>query len=180
MGYRNYIYIVEKEKADAIRHKSYDELKKITGEDYVSFYDLEDLMGAHEAYELGKDVDFDVSPYEEPFFTDKEVHESTNCDGECVLLNPKVLPVMATFYKNRVRDSWKKRIEDYKKNPEEGGKAIFKDLEHKFVFAENVDAILENKFCLCDTWLWEYDLLNFVYLAKVVDFDKYYLLWRGG
>ena len=29
MGYRNYIYVVEKEKAETIRHKSYDELKKI-------------------------------------------------------------------------------------------------------------------------------------------------------
>lgn len=179
MGYRNYIYVVEKEKAEAIRHKSYDELKKMTGEDYISYWDLNKCICAKEVVCLGKYLDFDVSPYTEPFFTDKKAHEDANEEMEFVLLNPKVLPAMATYYKNLVRKDWEEKIETYKTNPETGGALMFKSLEIKLGFTYDIDKVDENKFRLCDTWLWEYDLLNFVYLAKTLDFDKYYLLWRG-
>lgn len=43
MGYRNYISVVEKEKADAIRHKSYDELKDTT-EGYIPVWDLKEQL----------------------------------------------------------------------------------------------------------------------------------------
>ena len=109
MGYRNYIYVVEKEKAETIRHKSYDELKKMTGDDYISYWDLIERICAKEAVCLGKYLEFNVSPYIEPFFTDKKAHEVANEEMEFVLLNPKVLPTMATYYKNLVRKDWEEK-----------------------------------------------------------------------
>ena len=180
MGYRNYIYVVEKEKAEAVRHKSLNELKSMLKDpDYLSCYDIRDLLEAKCAIELGKYVDFDVKPYITPFFTSNEVHEKTNEEEEFVLLDPSTLQTMATFYKNKSKNYFKKLLKQYEDDKETGGALLFKELETRVAFMDDLDFVGTNKFNLCDTWLIDYDLLNFIYLMKTVDFDKYYLIWMG-
>lgn len=181
MGYRNYIYVVDKARAEEVRHRSFEELRRLSDEedDYFGYMSIRDVVGGQCAMELGKYVDFDIKPYIKTFFTNKDVHTRVNQEEEFMLLDPSALPALATFYKNKTMDFWKEKLKAYEKDKDVGGAVLYKDLEHRVAYAQNLDEISENKFCLCDTWLWDYDLLNFVYLAKTVDFDKYYLIWMG-
>lgn len=181
MGYRNYIYVVEKEKADLVRGLSFDELRKMSSEedDYFGYIGVRDVVGGQCAIELGKYVDFDIKPYVKPFFTDEDVHKRVNEEEEFMLLDPSALQAMATYYKDESRDYFNKLLQEYKYDKEGGSALLAKELETRVAFMNDLDYIGENKFNLCDTWLKDYDLLNFVYLAKVLDFDKYYLLWMG-
>ena len=181
MGYRNYIYVVEKEKAESVRNMTFDELKKMSNEedDYFGYIGIMDVVGCQCAMELGKYVEFDVKPYVKPFFTDEDVHKRVNEEEDFMLLDSSALQAMSTYYKNESRDYFNKLLQEYKDNKEVGSALLEKELETRVAFMNNIDYIGENKFNLCDTWLKDYDLLNFVYLAKTVDFDKYYLLWMG-
>lgn len=182
MGYRNYIYVVEKEVADSFRGKTFEELKDPTCEDFhhICIYDLFEKYGVVCAIELGKYVDPEpVEPYLSPFFLDKEVHEYTNDEDECMLLDPKGLQSLATYYKNALLKYNKELIEEYDKDPVKAGARMLHDLRYETSMLEFLDKPEEKKWTLCDMWLWKYDILNFMYLLKVVDFDKYYLIWRG-
>ena len=181
MGYRNYIYVVEKKKAEKVRHKTFEELEKLSNEkdDYFGFIDIRDIVDGTCAIELGKYVDFDIKPYIKPFFTDEDLHKRCNTEEEFMLLDPSVLQAMATYYKDVSRNYFSDLLQKYKDDKEIGSNLLVKELKTRIAFMDNLDYISKNKFTLCDTWLKDYDLLNFVYLAKVIDFNKYYLLWLG-
>ena len=38
----------------------------------------------------------------------------------------------------------------------------------------------ENKYCLQDSWKYEYEMFNIIHCYKTIDWDKYYLVLTGG
>lgn len=180
MGYRNSIWIIEKEKADSFRGKTYEELKE-KDYNYVDDYRLLEENGGTLAIDLGKYVDHKpVKPFISPFFLDKKVHESTNNESECVLLDPKGLQALATHYKQAVIENNKQILDLYLNEPTIGGERLYSLLQSHTNNIQDIDEPVESKWTLCDVWLWEYEVLNLMYLLKVFDPDKYYLVWRGG
>lgn len=179
MGYRNYIYVVDKETADRFRKKNFRELETSPKSNRIDIFEvLTDLHAVH-AYELGKDVDIPMKDGLIRFFNDDKVHEALNGEYEFMILDPRYLQTMATYYKNKVIDLNKKLLAEYENNKTIGGEKLYKDLKYRTSMMTNLDEFNDNAYCLTDTWLWEFDLLNFLYLLKKVDFNKKYLLWLG-
>ena len=85
MGYRNYIWVIDKKKADSIRNMSLDELKSLADPDssYVSIFDLREKLNAIEAIELGKYVG-NIPKNLQPFFIDKAVQENVSTEQEFI------------------------------------------------------------------------------------------------
>lgn len=179
MGYRNYIYVVRKDKADDFRRMGIRALEDSPGSNYISIYDTLDAIGAVEAYELGKEVDVPLKRGLKPFFMNTEVHSNVNAEHEFMLMEPDLLQTFATHYKKKTIDYNKRLLANYNKDKSAGGEELYKDLKYRTSMMSTIDDSGDNPFCLVDTWLWDYDLLNFMFLLKTLDFDKYYLLWLG-
>ena len=179
MGYRNYIYVVRKDRADDFRRMGIRALEDIPGSCHISINDTLDAMGAVEAYELGKDVDVPLRKGLKPFFMDAEVHTNITAEHEFMLMEPDLLQTFATHYKKKAMVYNKRLLADYNKDKSAGGKKLYEALKYRTSMMSTIDNLGDNPFCLVDTWLYDYDLLNFMFLLKTVDFDKYYLLWLG-
>ncbi len=101
MGYRNYIWVIDKKKADSIRDLSSEELKKFANpeDSYFSIFDLREKLKAAEAIELGKYAPSDViSKYLTNFFTNETVLKEMT-DTEISIMDPIALKALLMYYK---------------------------------------------------------------------------------
>lgn len=181
MGYRNSIWIIEKEKADSFRGKTFDELKSFEDLGYFNDEVLIGKNGGTLAIIVGKNVNKKlVEDYLSPFFLDEKTDKYANDEDECKLFDLKGLQFLATYYKNKIINRNNEMLDLFLKDPTAAGKKIYDCLNCHYTALDSIDKPTKNQWCLCNTWILEYDIWNMMYLLKVIDQDKYYLIWRGG
>lgn len=190
MGYRNYLYIADKKKYNKIRKMSKKELLELTNTvledefDYLSAHDILDKMGAEEAFELGKGVDFydEIKPHLRKMFTDKEVHEEFNAERECMMVKPEILQTIATVYKNKVKNWYEDLLQEKSSNEYDTRSQIdrLKDgVESHLLWNQYLDHLPNNKWNINSIWLYEYEIFNILHLMRVFNPKKQVLIWRG-
>ena len=177
MGYRNYIWVVDKDKADTIRNIKPTELTEYFPdyEDYLSPFDLREKIEATEAIELGKYAPHDiVDPYLSDFFINHYTNiKADSPDTELNIMDVKALDKLCEYYKNDICSYYNKLIEE----------GSLENLQHEFkqlvswlkVATEDVN----NEYLLTDSWRYDHAIFNFMYLKKVFNPEKQYLIWVG-
>lgn len=175
MGYRNYIWVIDKKKANSIRGLSMDELKKFSNpeDSYFSIFDLREKLKAVEAIELGKYAPGDVvSKYLTNFFTDKTVLKEMT-DTEVSIMDSIALKALIMYYKEDMIKFYKQLSKD----------TNIGRMQHEFnelaTWTQMADIDEENKYQLTTSWRYDHALFNFMYLYKIFNPKKQYLLWVG-
>ena len=173
MGYRNYIWVIDKKKADSIRNMSPEELKKLADPDssYVSIFDLREKLNALEVLEL--DNVNNVPKNLEPFFTDKTVQANISIDHEFMIMDVEDL-----------RDMWKNysmEMTEYYKGLSKIAsiEGLQKEFESLACWCSLVNLDEHNKYVLTTSWRYDYACFNLMYLYKIFNPKKQYLLWVG-
>lgn len=184
MGYRNYLYRVDKKKFNKIRKLSYDEIMKIYGEDdlYISKYPILESCDGKEVLTIGKYFDGDIDKCLRKAFVDKKVNDYFNTETEFLIAKPQILYKLLELYANDTITYYKNLLEDESVD-EFTGKTqldrLKREIEHKLNWSSYLKDIPSNEFLIDDSWLKEYECFNFKYLIKTFNFKKYYLLWLG-
>lgn len=173
MGYRNYIWVIDKKKADSIRNMSLEELKKLADPDssYVSIFDLREKLNAIGVLELGhvKNTPKNL----QPFFIDKIVQENISIEQEFMIMDVEDL-----------RDIWKnysmQMTEYYKEFSKVTSiEVLQKEFESLACWCSLIDLEEHNKYALTTSWRYDYACFNVMYLYKIFNSKKQYLLWVG-
>lgn len=175
MGYRNYIWVINKKKADSVRNLSSKELKKFSNpeDSYFSIFDLREKLKAVEAIELGKYAPNDViSKYLTAFFTNKNVQKEM-IDTEISIMDPIALKALLMYYKQEMVTFYTQLSKDIN----------IGRLRHEFgelaTWIQMADIDENNKYQLTTSWRYDQALFNFMYLYKIFNPKKQYLLWVG-
>ena len=190
MGYINYLYIADKKKYNKVRKMSKKELAELTNInledefDYLDAADVLDKMGAEEAIELGKYIDFykEIKPHLRKMFTDKEVHKQFNTETECMLAKPEILQTIATIYRKKVLKHYQDLMQEKSSNEIDRRSQLDRmksSINAQILWNEYLDKLPNNKYMLCDTWLYEYEIFNILHLMRVFNPKKQVLIWRG-
>lgn len=209
MGYRNYFYIVEKEKIDEFLklseedrvrfsfkqdiEKGYmdqEEVDRFVEANYISSFVFKHEMDGEEIHECGKYFDNETA--------EKIKEDSINLsndDGEInVKLKPEALLVCAEHYKQNAIKWWNniiksmdmtdEEIEKDWKNYPEGRPDIKKRLMYHLrdlegKYIDILDTKPEHKYQITTSWSYEYTMFELVHLYKTIDWNKYDLIWLG-
>lgn len=192
MGYRNYLYIVNKKDINKIRKMNRDELSSLVNElpysedeDYFPYWrDILKKADGEEAFDLGKYVDFTerLEPFLKPLFRDKEVHEYYNEDTELMLAKPELLQELATIYKEKVQAYYKNLL-----NEESSDKfdtrtqleRLLSNVKDELIWSAYLDKLSEKKYSLGGGWLYEHEVFNILYLMKIFNLKKQALIYCG-
>ena len=191
MGYRNDLYVVDKKKFNKIRKKKKTALIKLLGgksdieDGYLSSWDLKKHIDAENCFELGKYIDFydQIKHHLKPAFKNQEVHEYLNEECEFMLADFGILQELASIYKEKVVKNYKDLLEEESLNPFDRStktERVEHHVRHKIRWCEYLDELPEAKYKLVDSWTYEHEAFNLLYLMKVIDPSKQYLLWTGG
>lgn len=184
MGYRNYLYRVDKKKFNKIRKMSYEEIMKIYGEDglYISKYPLLESCDGKEVLTIGKYFNEDISKFLKKAFRDNKVQNYFNQDTEFMIAKPELLNKLLDIYSEATMRFYKHLLEDESVD-EITGKTqldrLKREIEHKINWLPYLNYVPKNEYMIDDTWLVEYECFNFKHIIKTFNFKKYYLLWLG-
>lgn len=176
MGYINYIWVINKKKADMLRNLSSEELRKYADPENSEFsvFDLKANLKAKEAIELGKYAPRDViSSFITPFFTNPKTQRNIEIDTEISIMDPIALKALLMYYKKEMVQFYEKLSTD----------TNIGRMQHEFkqlaIWTQMADMDEENKYQLTTSWRYDQALFNFMYLYKIFDSKKQYLLWVG-
>lgn len=192
MGYRNYLYIVDKKKLNKARKMSASELWELVGgkteldEDIDTPWigDVLDKLEAEEFMELGKYLDYtnEIQSFLKPLFRNKLVHNDYNCETECMLVKPEILQKIATIFKEKAKNYYKSLLEEKSPNILDTRPQLERcteDIRIKLTWLESLDALPNNKWTISDTWLYEYEMFNILHLMRIFNPKKQALIWIG-
>lgn len=190
MGYRNYLYIADKKKCNKIRKMSKKELLELTNTvledefDYLSDHDVLDKMGAEEAFELGKYIDFydEIKPHLLKMFTDKEVHEEFNTETECMLAKPEILQTIATIYRKKVLKFYQDLMQEKSSEKYDTRTQLERmkaEVRAHILWNKYLDQLPNNKWNINQGWLYEYEIFDILHLMRVFNPKKQVLIWLG-
>lgn len=197
MGYRNYFYIAEKKKVDDFLKLSHEDQIKVTSESLKNLYndqkytqeciaeyiernalgtwETRDYLKAKEIHGCGKYFDDTIQKE-----IVKDSIDLSNYDEEFYLnVNPKALIVCAEHYKDKSAKYWNNIIESETTVEElkEQLKSHARELD--YAHRDVLDTDPNNKFRITNSWDYEYAMLELVHLYKMIDWDKYSLIWCG-
>lgn len=197
MGYRNYFYIAEKKRVDDFLALSHEEQMKVTSliipqeysnpafaqeriKDYFEYnqlgiWETKGYLKAEEIHGCGKYFESDIQ---------KEiVKDSIDLSGDedefYLNVKPEALIICAEHYKDKSAKYWwniiesEESVEDIKEQLRSHAREL--DYVHRDVL--NTDP--NNKFSITTSWDYEYAMLELVHLYKLIDWDKYSLIWCG-
>lgn len=206
MGYRNYFYIVEKDKANEFLSMNKEQQVRATKQSYDDEEDIQRMIGwegvcccrfndwakAEEIHECGKYFDGETR---DKLIEGEEVQDLSTEDSEFfICLKPEALLICAEHYKQNTITWYSKLIKSMDMTDEEikadwdnymngrpdiKSELIFRlrDLEGKFINILNTD--IEDKYHITTSWSYEYVMFELVHLYKTIDWSKYYLIWCG-
>lgn len=190
MGYRNYLYVVDKKQLNKIRKMTKAELwafseeKPFDDEEYPYMGDVCDKMGAEEAIELGKYIDYTtrLKKFFKPIFKDKDINKHYNYETEFLIAKPEILQEIATIFKEKIKANYQDLLRE-KSEQEYETRSQFERLkaeaESHLTWCQYLDRLSKQKYELCGSWLYEHEVFNILYLMKVFKPKKQALLWLG-
>lgn len=190
MGYRNYLYIANKKDVNKIRNMTKEELwefhgqKPIDDEPFPYWGDVLDKIGAEEALELGKYIDYQdkLKPFLKPFFRNKEIHQNYNEDSEFLIAKPEILQTLATIFKEKVQAHYQDLMQE--KSSDEFDKRsqfdrLLNSARSNLMWSEYLDQLPNNKYALGGGWLYEHEVFSILYLMRIFNRKKQCLIYLG-
>jgi hypothetical protein len=182
MGYRNYLYVVDKDKFDKVRNLSRKELIDSGG--YVSIHDIFKETEAEEAFEVGKYFEHtdDIQKYLSPMFLDEEYEEYINEEMEYKIASPELLDYLITLYKNKIVDNYKDLLNEKPSDALDERtqtERLTGSIESHLSWLRYLTDIPENKYQITGSWLYEHEIFNLLLLKKIFNPEKQYLFWCG-
>ena len=175
MGYRNYLYSVDKKIGDELKKMELKELKnkysKDKKYDYVCFSDLP----FEELFCLGKGVDVLDVINRTSFFNDSETHDYFNDNSfECCLIDKMSFLKIIEWYIEEIKDFFNDIHNDAER-------CMYFIMEKCDEWNRNFACDLrENTNCISSkSWSDDYRIFELIRLYKTFDFDNKYLLWVG-
>lgn len=190
MGYINCFYIADKKKLNKIRKMTRKELWELVEEtpysdsDYPFFIDVLEKIGAEQAMDMGKDVDYTkrLEPFFKSLFRDKNTNKHYNMETECFLAKPEILQEIATIFKEKVQNYYKSLLEE--KSPNEFDERtqferLLASAKQNLIWACYLDKLSENKYSLGGGWLYEHEVFNVLYLMRILNPKKQCLIYVG-
>ena len=189
MGYRNYLYVVDKKQINKIRKMSKDELWEFVDEepedDYLPhFLDICEKINAEEAIELGKYIDYreKLEKFFVPIFKEKEFNMQYNEEEEFCIAKPEILQELATIYKEKIVACYKDLLNE-KSTVEFDKRSQIDRLKAEAIshinWSQYLDKLSNNKYQLGGGWLYEHGVFNILFLMKIFNPKIQYLLWLG-
>lgn len=204
MGYRNYLYVVDRKKLAKIKKMDVNQLWELTEEDpeewdtdedgnpqppywrdVLEKIDSEELIEVSEAL-FYRNSDFKLSKYTKKIFKDKKIQKYYNEDTELMIAKPEILDALIEFYISKVKKFYNQLLLEDSTNPkDEYGNPLKPQLERLQSAAKSQLSWLnfvndsESKWCLSTAWLYEYDMFNLIHIKKIFDPKKQVLLWTG-
>ena len=193
MGYRNYFYIAEKKKVDDFLALSHEEQMKATAEvikkDYndqtfaqeqieeylkcnqLRRWEMMDYLEAKEIHGCGKYFDDNVQKE----IVKDSVDLSGNEDEFYLNVKPEALITCAEHYKDKSVKYWSTIIKS---------EANIDDIKNQLQnHVRDLNYVLNtdpnNKFSITNSWDYEYAMFELVHLYKLIDWNKYSLIWCG-
>lgn len=185
MGYRNYLFKIEKDKVKEIRDLTLEELRTKYAYEFDSNYiDIHKIIGKGCIFEFGKlywdDTIVRIDATGEELFTNNEVQENF-CDYDPYLVGKDALKVAIEIYENKIKEMYKnlnKAVEEAQtlEKKYEIYERHFKDYEFWWKHCEVINL---EKDAICNSNLYEHLIFELVHLYKTIDFDKYDLVFLG-
>ena len=185
MGYRNYLFKIEKDKVKEIRNLTLEELKnKYQSESDDDYISIHNLIGKDCIFEFGKlywdDTIERINATGEKLFTNNEVQEYF-CEYDSHLVGKDALKVAIEIYKNKIKEMYRelnKEVEKAKtfEDKYELYKRHIKNYECEWFACEPIQL---DKNGVCCSWLYEHLIFELVHLYKTIDFDRYVLVFLG-
>ena len=204
MGYRNYLYVVDRKKLAKVKKMDVNQLWDLIEEDpeewdmdedknprppywgdVLKKIDSEELIEVSEAL-FYRNSDFKLLKYIKKIFKDKEIQKYYNEDTELMIAKPEILDALIEFYISKVKKFYNQLLLEDSTNPkDEYGDPLKPQLERLQHAVKSQISWLnfvndsESKWCLSTAWLYEYDMFNLIHIKKMFDPKKQVLIWSG-
>lgn len=179
MGYRNYLYVVDKAEYEKFKALTYDQaVKKFSDgfDDHISSYDFMDTTGFKRLMEFGKYIDWTdkIKPYFKDVFDDKKLEEYFNQEEEFKVLDQAALEVIA-------RDVFVEKIKEYynKLSEEKSLDYLHQLAKNKVTEWNTMNTKPCGKWQLNTSWQYEYEYFNLLNIMNQLDPKKHILFWLG-
>lgn len=192
MGYRNYLYKIEKKKANQIRNMTYKELKdkyKIDDEEYIDIFKILNLdVNKDMVFEFGKLYWEDTIPRIQntgkKLFKSKKLNEIFE-DEKPYIVGEEALIESINIYKDKIKNLYTELLEKESQCKRKSEKIAILEKhikDYDFYWNKSLFDIVvldknENK--ICDSQLYEHLIWELVYQFKTIDFEKYDLIFLG-
>jgi len=184
MGYRHYMYKINKDLVNEIKGMTLSELKiKFYGKDNLdNYFDFTNIIPQQEIYEFGKlyydDTANRIYSKGIPMFDSKEVMDELS-DYLPYIVGKEGLIEAIAIYQEKIINYYESLLKD-----DEDGKSSDKQKHHirdlleewKSKWIINLD---EKNLLLTDSWQYEYNIFNLVACLKSIDFEKETILFYG-
>ena len=191
MGYRNYLYKIEKKKANQIRNMTYKELKdkyEYDGE-YVDIFKVLNLdINKDMVFEFGKLYWEDTVPRIQKtgkkLFKSKKLNEIFE-DERPYIVGEEALIESINIYKDKIKNLYIELLEKESQCKRKSEKIAILEKhikDYDFYWNKSLFDIVvldKNENRICDSQLYEHLIWELVYQFKTIDFEKYDLIFLG-
>lgn len=204
MGYRNYLFVVDRKKFAKAKKMTAEQLWGLTNEEPEDwnldgdkivtppyYRNLLTSIGGEELLEVSEAIhyrnsNFNIKSYLKKAFKDKDVHRWYNEDIEFMIAKPEILNGLIEFYISKVKNYYTNLAKEDSEHPkDEFGWDLKPQLERlqKHVQSQlswlNFVNDSKSKWCLSTAWLYEYDVFNLIHIKKMFNPKKQFLIWTG-
>lgn len=179
MGYRNYIYVCDKEKLKEIEDISKSEfLERFVyspDEPYFSKHKFFKIIDAKQVFNFGKYIDWTdkIKPYMSNIFKNEELNKKTNQEEELVKLDYNALRTICEIYKQKIID-WFKELAN-----EEDKKKLEFSIKNKISEWRMMETKPITQYELTSSWKYEYEYFTLLHIMTQIDTENEVLLWLG-
>jgi len=204
MGYRNYLFVVDRKKLAKVKKMDVNQLWDLTKEDpeewdmdedgnpeppywrdVLEKINGEELIQVSEAL-FYRNSDFKLSKYTKKIFKYKKIQKYYNEDTELMIVKPEILDALIEFYISKVKRFYNQLLLEDSTNPkDEYGNPLKPQLERLQSAVKSQLSWLnfvndsKSKWCLSTAWLYEYDIFNLIHIKKMFNPKKQVLVWTG-
>lgn len=204
MGYRHYFCLVKKEDVEKVKNLTLEELMSLYGKkDYDEIYvSIKNVIKQECVFEFGKlywdDTVERINATGKRLFTNNEVVEYF-ADHDFYIVGKAGVEKAIEIYVEKI-NIWLKSLlnDEIKKEFEENKVKVMYDLKPEDIDMEtvihsirnkvydwnkkNIDWILDlesDSYSITNSWLYEYEVFNFVHILKTIDWNTYTILFYG-
>lgn len=182
MGYRNYIASVPKKEYDIIKDFTLTELlaHKKSEDDYIGVYDIAEKQ----LYELGKYVELKGGEkFFEQFFTNEDLNDSLNEDGEFCIVNKTFLKHVIEDYSDKVKTFYRDLvvgIDDKYNIPQDRAYKLFEQVRNNATeWLQLTPFKLDKGEEITTSWKYEYAIFELVRIYKSFDWENDVMVYYG-
>lgn len=205
MGYRTYLYVVDKKKFTKLKKLNVQELWTILGKEPTKWDidertkevyppyrgDILEYADGKEIVELGDAIfykKYKIQPYDylKKIFKNKDIQNYYNSETELMIAKPELLDAIIDVYLKRIEDNYTELLVDDSQNPkDELGYPLKPQLERLQNEIKSQLGWLKfindsnDKWCLATSWLYAHEVFNIIHIKKMFNPKKEVLIWAA-